>query len=260
MTTPSFRDVEQLSAFLDGQLSQAEKARLEARIQSDPALAAALADLRQARAILRRTPKRRPPRNFTLTPKMAGIRPPVPRLVPALGWASAVAMLLFILTLGTNLLSQISFGAAAPMMAAAPMTSEGYGIGGGPASTQSPGTDNTQVIPTTETFVMTAPEATPSGGMRGGGSAATQPPVTDNTQVTPTAETFVMTAPEATPSGATRLVAPPATPAAKAAPGLVNIWLYIWLGLAVVLIAAALLIRRASIQAFRRKVGIKRNT
>ena len=48
MTTPSFGDVEQLSAFLDGQLAQAEKTRLEARIQSDPAFAAALADLRQA--------------------------------------------------------------------------------------------------------------------------------------------------------------------------------------------------------------------
>jgi len=221
MTTPSFRDVEQLSAFLDGQLSQAEKARLEARIQSDPALAAALADLHQARAILRRTPKRHLPHNFTLTLKMAGIRPPVPRLVPALGWASAVAMLLFILTLGTNLLGQISFGASAPMMAAAPMTSEGFGLGGGLASTQVPGTDNTQVTPTVEAFVITAPEATSPGQ--------------------------------------TRLVAPTANLVPKATPEPVHIWLYIWLGLAAVLIAVALLIRRASIQAFRRKVGIKRN-
>jgi len=217
MMTPSFRDVEQLSASLDGQLSQAEKTRLEARIQLDPTLAAALVDLRQARAILRRTPKRRLPRNFTLTPKMAGIRPPVPRLVPALGWASVVAMLLFVFTLGTNLLGRLSFGAAAPMMAAAPS-----GMGGGPA--------------------------------------ATQPPVTDNMQVIPTAETFVMTAPEATPSDETRLVAPAAPPATKATPEPVNIWSYIWLGLAAVLIAAALLIRRASVQAFRRKMGGKHNT
>jgi hypothetical protein len=259
MTITSFRDVEQLSASLDGQLSQAEKTDLEARLQSDPALTAVLADLRQARAILRRTPKRHLPRNFTLTPKMAGIRPPVPRLVPALGWASAVAMLLFVCTLGTNLLGRLAFGAAAPMMAAAPNTNESYGIGGGPAATQPPVTDNTQVIPTTETFVMTAPEATPSGETRGGGSAATQPPVTDNTQVTPTAEAFIMTAPEATPPGETRLVAPAATPAVKATPELVNIWPYIWLGLAAVLIAATLLISRASVQAFRRKVGIKRN-
>jgi anti-sigma factor RsiW len=221
MTTPSFRDVELLSVSLDGQLSQAEKRRLESRIQLDPALAAALVDLRQARAILRRTPIRRPPRNFTLTPKMAGIRPPVPRLVPVFSWASAVAMLLFAFTLGTNLLGRLSFGAAAPLMASAPMTNEGSGFGGGPA--------------------------------------ATQPPATDNTQVIPTPETFVMTAPEATSSGETRLVAPPEAPAPKATPEPVNIWLYIWLGLAAVLIATALLIRRASVQAFRRKVGGKHN-
>jgi len=222
MTTTSFRDVEQLSASLDGQLSQAKKTRLEARIRSDPALTAALADLRQARAILRRTPKHRLPRNFTLTPKMAGIRPPVPRSVPALGWASGVAMLLFFFTLGTNLLGRISFGAAAPMNAAAPMTNEGYGLGGGPAATQSPATDNTQVTPTAEAFVMTAPETPPPGEMR--------------------------------------LVEPATNAATKSTPKLVNIWPYIWLGLAAVLIAAALLIRRASVQAFRRKVGIKRNT
>ena len=219
MTTTSFRDVEQLSASLDGQLSQAEMTRLEARIRSDPALATALADLQQARAILHRTPKRRTPRNFTLTPRMAGIRPPVPRLVPALSWASAVALLLFIFNLGTNLLGQLSFGAAAPMMAMAPVTSEGYGVGGGPA--------------------------------------ATQPPASDNVQVSPTSEALMVTAPEATTSGETLRVPPPSVPAVKAVPEPVNLWPYIWLGLAALLIVTALLVRLASIQAFRRKAGGK---
>jgi len=222
MTIPSFRDVELLSVSLDGQLSQAEKRRLESRLQLDPALAAALVDLRQARAILRRTPIRRLPRNFTLTPKMAGIKPPVPRLVPVFSWASVVAMLLFVFTLGTSLLGRLSFGAAAPLMVAAPMTNEASGVGGGPAATQPPASDNTQVIPTSETFIMTAPEATPSGEMR--------------------------------------LVTPPAPSAPKATPEPVNIWLYTWLGLAVVLITTALLIRWASVQAFRRKVGGKNKT
>jgi hypothetical protein len=220
MITPSFRDVEQLSAYLDGQLSQAEKTRLETRLQSDPALAAAFADLRQARTILRRTPRRRSPRNFTLTPKMAGIKPPVPRLVPALSWASAAAMVLFVLTLGTNLLSQISSGANAPMLSAAPMTSEGYGAGGGPPPTSPPSTDN-QVLPTPAPYALTVPEATP------------------------TAEA--------------RLAQAPAASSTKASSLPVNIWLYIWIGLAVILIAAALLIRWVSDRAFRRKVGPKRN-
>jgi hypothetical protein len=220
MKTPSFHDVEQISAFLDGQLSQAEKSRLETRIRSDLALAALLADLRQARAILQRTPKRPRPRNFTLTPKMAGIKPPVPRAVPALGWASAVAAVLFVFTLGTNFLSQISFGAAAPMLAAPQMTSEDSGRGGGPA--------------------------------------ATQPAAMGISQDTPTPEIVIMTTPEVTSTGEASLVEPPVIPAAKPPPVPVNIWPYIWLGLAAVLVTAALLIRQASIVAFRRKVGMKK--
>ena len=117
MTTPSSRDLEQLSTYLDGQLSQSDRTRLEIRIKSDPALASALEELRQTRAFLRHTPQRRAPHNFTLTPKMAGIRPPVPRLVPVLSWASAAAMLLFIFTLGAGLVGQLSFGEAATMPA-----------------------------------------------------------------------------------------------------------------------------------------------
>ena len=220
MTTPPFRDVEQLSASLDGQLSQVEKTRLEGRIQSDPVLAASLADLRQARLILRRTPKRRSPRNFTLTPKMAGIRPPLPRLVPALSWASAVAMLLFVFTLGGNLLGQLSSGAAAPMMVAAPMTSQGSGMGGGPVDTQ---------------------------------VAVTM----DNSLGTPTPEVSLMMALEPTPAPDTRTLAPAAS---KSSPGPVNIWLVVWPALAVVLIAASLLIRWAGILAFRRKVAEKQKS
>ncbi len=221
MNTPSFHDVEQLSAYLDGQLSQVEKTRLESRLQSDSALAATLTDLRQARTILKRTPGRRSPRNFTLTPKMVGIRPPVPRLVPALGWASAVAMVLFVFTLGTNLLSQISFGASAPMLSAAPMTSEGYGLGGGPS--------------------------------------ATQPPATDNSTVLPTPSPYALTVTEPTPSGESRLAQPPAAPPATKSSQPVDIWIYVWLGLAVILILAALFVRLTNDQAFRRKVGTKRN-
>jgi len=116
----SFRVVEQLSAYLDGQLSQAERARLEARLRADPELAAALDDLRRTRSLLHRSPQRRAPRNFTLTPKMAGLKPPLPPLVPALSWASAVAVLLFFLTLGSSLLGGLSFGAASPRLSAAP--------------------------------------------------------------------------------------------------------------------------------------------
>ena len=221
MTTPSFRDVEQLSASLDGQLSQAEKTRLEARSQLDPALAATLADLRQARAILRRTPKRRLPRNFTLTSKMAGIRPPVPRAVPMFSWASAVAMLLFVCTLGTNLLGRLSFGAAAPLMASAPS-----GMGGG------------------------------VGGERGD-VASTQAPLTSENAIlgTPTPGVQTYLAPQPTLAPDTRPL-PPETPQTKRT-GPVNLWYITWPALAILFLGVALLIRWSSIRAFHRKSSPK---
>jgi hypothetical protein len=48
----TFRDVEKLSAYLDGQLSRADAARLESRLASDPGLRAVMDDLRRTRAVL----------------------------------------------------------------------------------------------------------------------------------------------------------------------------------------------------------------
>lgn len=70
----SSRDWEALSAYLDGQLAQKERAHLEARLQEDAALRSGLEELRRTRAVLRRQPGLRAPRNFTLTPHMAGLR------------------------------------------------------------------------------------------------------------------------------------------------------------------------------------------
>jgi anti-sigma factor RsiW len=218
MTTPSFRDIEQLSAYLDDQLSPTDKAHLEARLQQDETLLSLLRDLRQARNALRHTANRPVPRNFTLTPRMAGIRPPTPRIVPLLSWASAVAALLFIFTLGSNLLGQLSLGAAAPMLAAAPRNSEGYGYGAGPVSSQ--------------------------------------PAAQDNALLTATAPAPALLAPGITTAPELRTVAPPAaaaTSATKAQTNPLSIWLVIWPALAVLLLASALLIRWQIRLAFQRK-------
>ncbi len=144
MKTPTFRDVELLSAYLDGQLSQADSARLESRLHADPDLRAVLDDLSQSRALLRKLPQRRAPRNFTLTPKMAGVKAPLPRAVPALRWATSFATFLLFLSMAAN--------ALAPSLAARPMA---YGMGGGgggddqapmmmeamPAATEAPATE-----------------------------------------------------------------------------------------------------------------------
>lgn len=118
--TPSFRDVEKLSAYLDGQLKPSEIARLESRLQAEPELASILKDLRQTRALLRRLPQRQAPRNFILTPKMVGQKPPLPRTYPAFRFTTVLATLLLFFTFATNF-----------VLSATPMPYGRGGSGGG---------------------------------------------------------------------------------------------------------------------------------
>ncbi len=127
MSQPSFRDVEQLNAYLDGELDATQRRRLESRLGSDPELKSILDELREARMVLRRLPQRRAPRNFTLTPKMAGVKPPLPRAYPVFRYASAFAAILLFLSYASNFLPRFSM----PMGAAAPAMEMQTGIGGG---------------------------------------------------------------------------------------------------------------------------------
>jgi hypothetical protein len=264
MKTPSSRDLELLSAYLDGQLSQSSRARLESRIHANPSLASALEELRQTRTLLRHTPQRRVPRNFILTPRMAGIRPPVPRLVPLLSWASAVAMLLFIFTLGAGLVGQPSVGMVA-RNAAAPM-----GSGAGPlaAATMAP------VVAAPAPMAPAAP-AVPATGAPAKAAPATTAPATsapfaaapapttslanssnpspaDQTVLpTATVETSVMAVEQATPPVVSRVAQAPTTSKVLRRP--VTLWLYIWPGLAVILGALAGLVLWLNKRSFQRK-------
>lgn len=116
------RDIELLSSYLDGQLKPSDSARLEARLSSDASLRAVLDDLRAARGLLRQLPMRKAPRNFTLTPKMVGKNPPLPRAYPAFRFVTALASVLLFFTLGLNFL--------APQLAS---QSPAFGMGGGGA-------------------------------------------------------------------------------------------------------------------------------
>jgi hypothetical protein len=82
-----------------------------------------LKELRQTRGLLRQLPQRRAPRNFTLTPKMVGQKPPLPRTYPAFRFASVLATLLFFFTFATNFIAPRLVRTAAPLAA--------YGMGGG---------------------------------------------------------------------------------------------------------------------------------
>jgi len=120
------RDLEKLSAYLDGELTPAEAARLDARLREEAPLAEALAEMRATKRALGLLPMLRPPRNFTLTPEMAGIREPR-HGYPVLRWASALATLAFMAACGLDafgVLSRgVSFGASAPAPMAAEMQS-----------------------------------------------------------------------------------------------------------------------------------------
>lgn len=181
MTSPSFHDVEQISALLDGQLSQQETARLQLRIAADPELASVYQQLSQSRALLRKLPARRAPRNFTLTPSMAGVKAPTPRSFVLFRLASGFASLLLVLTFAANGLGQL---AARP-----PATELAYGMGGGAM---------------TENMEQPAPaEPRPQSG--GGGETAipalTAPSTTAEDSASPTEEASRSLVVEATQTG-----------------------------------------------------------
>jgi hypothetical protein len=145
------RDIELLSSYLDGQLKPSDSARLEARLSSEPELQAVLSDLRSARGLLRQLPLRKAPRNFTLTPKMVGKNPPLPRSYPAFRFVTALASLLLFFTVGLNFL--------APQLAS---QSPAFGMGGGGApevfSAQEPAPAATEAAaPAGDAFATEAP-------------------------------------------------------------------------------------------------------
>jgi anti-sigma factor RsiW len=67
------QDIDRLSAYIDDQLAPGEKAALEQRLGREPELRSALHELRLTVTALRGLPQVKPPRNFTLTPAMAGL-------------------------------------------------------------------------------------------------------------------------------------------------------------------------------------------
>jgi len=115
------RDLEHLSAYLDGQLSDSERKVLLRRLQREASLARALEELRGVREALRALPPVRLPRNFTLTAEMAGRARPPPSRGFVLAWGSALATLALAVVAVTDLAGGglIAARVAAPAMPAA---------------------------------------------------------------------------------------------------------------------------------------------
>ncbi|HUF38271.1 MAG TPA: hypothetical protein VMN57_07100 [Anaerolineales bacterium] len=97
------KDTEALSAFLDGNLDPVEHARLEQRLRQETVLQAELESLDRTRRMLRAAPHYRAPRNFTLTPEMAGIPAARPGVLSGLTRiAFQMTSILFIVALVGN--------------------------------------------------------------------------------------------------------------------------------------------------------------
>ncbi len=72
-------DLELLSAYADGALSDSERQQLEARLHIEPALQAELDELRETIRLIKTLPPLRAPRSYTLTREMVGLSTAVPR-------------------------------------------------------------------------------------------------------------------------------------------------------------------------------------
>ena len=95
----STRDLEALSAYLDGQMATSERAQLESQLKRSPELKNMLEQLQQTRQLIRSLPKVRAPRNFTLSPQISVVKSKQSRAYPALRLASVLATFLLGLVL-----------------------------------------------------------------------------------------------------------------------------------------------------------------
>jgi hypothetical protein len=233
MNQLSSRDIEQISAYLDGQLSRADAARLESRIQSDPEARSVYEGLRQSRAVLRQLPARRAPRNFRLTPKMVGIKPPLPRVFPVFRLASALAAILFFLGYAFNLSAPL----AASMGASATFA---YDANNAPAATEAPQVIAPKFAPSQAAGL--APQDTTAA------ATATSEEATSLSATELTEQTEIAPQPNARSDPYAATLAVPQPPALPIHP----FWLFGLLGLAVVSGAGAFVVRIRTEQKWRK--------
>ena len=97
----STRDLELLSAYIDGELSARGLARLLSRLEREPGLKQALEEMKAVVQQLGSLPEVPLPRSFTLTPEAAGIRSR-PRSYPVFQFATALAAIAFVALVGLD--------------------------------------------------------------------------------------------------------------------------------------------------------------
>jgi hypothetical protein len=119
-------DLEQLSAYLDRQLSEEERRTLEERLENEPELRRALDELRATVGVLHDLEPVRPPRSFTIAPESVAPRR------SWLGWLTAVPVAAVLMI--ALLFSQMQ---GAPSAALAPVAQQAAAPTAAPASESS---------------------------------------------------------------------------------------------------------------------------
>ncbi|NJC95213.1 MAG: hypothetical protein FIB03_02570 [Anaerolineae bacterium] len=239
------RDLELLSAYLDGELKPSDSTKLEARLKSDTQLASVLNDLRVTRSLLRGLPSRKAPRNFTLTRKMVGQNPPLPRTYPVFRFATAIATLLFVFSIGFNTL--------APQIASQP-PAFGMGGGGGGGEAESYAAEAPAEEPAMEQPAAPAPALFPTPTAAADASEPSIALAPQGTEVPPTEELSTMMETPVEKNGVGGGVESPdqyARETQRQVPLIPSIWVA---GLAIVAVISALvmgLMRRLSAQRWK---------
>jgi anti-sigma factor RsiW len=204
------QDFDRLSAYLDNQLSPAEKARFESRLEREPDLRAALDDLRATVRALRSLPVLKPPRNFTLSPAQARAIAPPRRVFPALRLATALTALAFVVVavgdFAANLASPSPRAASAPEVPVTVVVAEKSAAAtAAPASTAA-----------AQGIVETEEVLAESVGIAAGAADATTGAETETPQA---AAALPLPSPTGTPESGTGVASDASSPAA-ATPGL----------------------------------------
>lgn len=121
--TLTLQDYELISAYLDSACSPHEIALIEARLIKDPQFKQAMLELKHTKKLLSSTPKKRAPRNFTISPAQVPQTPQRFFLAPVLSFMAMTAtVLLVVVFAGSQFLRQAASRnaaeSAAPMMVA----------------------------------------------------------------------------------------------------------------------------------------------